>query len=66
MWSSDGESDEMKLLKGGGEQALATLFSQHRDKLQRMVHFRLDKRLYGRVGHGRRSSGGLHQGGRSD
>lgn len=33
----------------GDEQALAELFSQHRDRLWRIVHFRLDHRLHGRV-----------------
>ena len=33
----------------GDEQALAELFSQHRDRLWRIVHFRLDRRLHGRV-----------------
>lgn len=33
----------------GDEQALAELFSLHRDRLWRIVHFRLDHRLHGRV-----------------
>jgi len=33
----------------GDEQALAELFSQHRDRLWRIVHFRMDHRLHGRV-----------------
>ncbi|MEQ9411282.1 MAG: sigma-70 family RNA polymerase sigma factor [Fuerstiella sp.] len=33
----------------GDEDALATLFSQHRDRLWRMVNFRMDPRLHGRV-----------------
>ncbi len=33
----------------GDEQALAVLFSRHRDKLWRMVHFRLDPRLASRM-----------------
>ena len=36
-------------LRGGDQQALATLFSQHRERLRRMVEFRLDARLRGRV-----------------
>ena len=36
-------------LKGGDQQALAKLYSQHRPRLWRMVHFRLDPRLRGRV-----------------
>jgi RNA polymerase sigma-70 factor, ECF subfamily len=33
----------------GDHDALADLFSQHRDRLWRMVNFRLDPRLHGRV-----------------
>ncbi len=36
-------------LKNGDDEALAGLFSQHRERLWRMVHFRLDRRLQGRV-----------------
>lgn len=36
-------------LREGGEQALAELFSHHRERLKRMVSFRLDRRLNGRV-----------------
>ena len=36
-------------LKSGDNEALAELFSQHRERLWRMVHFRLDRRLQGRV-----------------
>ena len=36
-------------LKSGDEQALGELFSLHRERLWRMVNFRLDRRLYGRV-----------------
>jgi len=36
-------------LKSGDEEALAVLFSQHRERLRRMVQFRLDRRLYGRI-----------------
>jgi len=36
-------------LKGGDHQALAELFSLHRERLWRTVHFRLDRRLRGRV-----------------
>ena len=36
-------------LRDGGEKALAELFSQHRERLKRMVGFRLDRRLWGRV-----------------
>jgi RNA polymerase sigma-70 factor (ECF subfamily) len=36
-------------LKRGDREALAELFSQHRERLWRMVHFRMDRRLLGRV-----------------
>ena len=43
-------SDELlDRLREGDETALADLFSQHRERLWRMVNFRLDRRLYGRV-----------------
>lgn len=41
--------DELELLKSGDESVVAEVFSRYQDKLQRMVRFRLDKRLYGRV-----------------
>jgi RNA polymerase sigma-70 factor (ECF subfamily) len=47
------ESDDIRaLLDGpqqGGQQSLATLFSRYRDRLRRMVEFRLDARLRNRV-----------------
>jgi RNA polymerase sigma-70 factor (ECF subfamily) len=36
-------------LRGGDEEALAELFSRHRDRLEQIVDFRLDRRLLGRV-----------------
>lgn len=36
-------------LKQGDREALAVLFSQHRERLWRMVNFRMDRRLLGRV-----------------
>ena len=39
----------LERLKGGDRQALAELFSIHRERLWRTVHFRLDRRLQGRV-----------------
>ena len=36
-------------LKQGDESALAECFSRHRPRLWRMVHFRMDPRLHGRV-----------------
>jgi RNA polymerase sigma-70 factor (ECF subfamily) len=38
-----------KRLKRGDVEALAELFSQHRDRLWRMVNFRMDRRLLGRI-----------------
>lgn len=45
----DAEQDEIALLRAAGERGVADLFSKYRDQLQRMVQFRLDRRLYGRV-----------------
>ena len=42
-------ADEVKRLSEGGEAALAELFSTYRGRLERMVRFRLDDRLRGRV-----------------
>ena len=39
--------DTVSRLKGGDTQALATLFSRHRERLWRLVHFRIDRRLQG-------------------
>ena len=36
-------------VRRGDQQALATLFSRHRERLRKMVEFRLDARLRGRV-----------------
>jgi RNA polymerase sigma-70 factor (ECF subfamily) len=48
-----GESDEVSGLirqaVAGDEAALRELFSRHRDRLKRMVHLRLSRRLNGRV-----------------
>jgi RNA polymerase sigma-70 factor (ECF subfamily) len=48
-----GESDEVTGLIGraaaGEEAALRELFSRHRDRLKRMVHLRMSRRLAGRV-----------------
>ena len=41
--------DEIKALQQGGSQALADLYSKYRPQLERMVDFRMDRRLYGRV-----------------
>lgn len=50
MTHAEGQRDDPLLrLKEGDEQALAELFSQHRERLWRMVNLRLDPRLKGRV-----------------
>ena len=36
-------------LRQGDQEALASLFSHHRQRLWRMVHFRMDRRMLGRV-----------------
>jgi len=46
---TDGNDDDFQglldRLRQGDQQALATLFSRHRDRLRRMIEFRLDARL---------------------
>ncbi|WP_010585704.1 sigma-70 family RNA polymerase sigma factor [Schlesneria paludicola] len=42
-------NDELERLQCGGEKALAELFSEYRDRLERLVDFRLDHRLSSRV-----------------
>lgn len=39
----------LERLASGDDQVLAEVFSQHHDRLRRMVHFRMDRRLAGRV-----------------
>jgi RNA polymerase sigma-70 factor (ECF subfamily) len=46
---TDDNREALEGLRRGDQQALATLFSRHRDRLGRMVDFRLDARLRGRV-----------------
>jgi RNA polymerase sigma-70 factor (ECF subfamily) len=49
---TDESEDIQDLLDGlqrGDQQALAALFSRHRERLRKMVEFRLDARLRGRV-----------------
>lgn len=43
------ETELVNRVVRGDEQALAVLFSMYRDRLWRMVHFRLDRRLQKRV-----------------
>ena len=42
-------NDVLVRLTTGGEQALADLFSEYRSKLERMLAFRMDRRLHKRV-----------------
>lgn len=49
MSHSDYERELIERVVGGDKDALAELFSQHRDRLWRMVNFRMDPRLHGRV-----------------
>jgi RNA polymerase sigma-70 factor (ECF subfamily) len=46
---SDDIPELLELLQRDGQQALAAEFSRHRERLRRMVDFRLDARLRGRV-----------------
>jgi RNA polymerase sigma-70 factor (ECF subfamily) len=43
------DTETLGRLQRGDQQALATLFTRHSDRLRRMVEFRLDERLRGRV-----------------
>jgi len=46
---SGGVSEELQRAAAGAEGALRTVFAAHRDRLKRMVHLRLSRRLAGRV-----------------
>ncbi len=46
---SDGDSDLLARASAGDEEALRELFSRYRDRLKRMVHLRLNRRLQGRI-----------------
>lgn len=41
--------DRLQRILAGDERAFAEAFAEHRERLWRMVHFRLDRRLQGRV-----------------
>lgn len=43
------DPQELQQLETGGQEAVAELFSKYRDRLGRMVRFRMDSRLSGRV-----------------
>jgi hypothetical protein len=42
-------SDLLQRAAAGDEQAIQELFTRYRDRLKRMVHLRLSRRLQGRV-----------------
>jgi hypothetical protein len=46
---SDDPAGLLDVVRRGDQGALAALFSEHRERLRRMVEFRLDARLKGRV-----------------
>ena len=47
---ADRHADELATkMRGGSEEALAAVFSQYRDRLRRIIKFRLDYRIAGRV-----------------
>jgi RNA polymerase sigma-70 factor, ECF subfamily len=46
---TEGDQDLAERLRAGDTQALAELLARHRDRLWRLVQFRLDRRLHGRV-----------------
>jgi len=46
---TESERELIERVVNGDENALAELFSTHRDRLWRMVNFRMDPRLHGRV-----------------
>ena len=45
----DEQTEELFRLRSGREQAVAELFGHYRGKLQRMIAFRLDRRIVGKV-----------------
>lgn len=47
--STPGDDPLLARVLAGEERAFAESFAQHRERLWRMVHFRLDRRLQGRV-----------------
>src|SRR5689334_16874352 len=47
--ATDEEHDLAERLRCGDQAALAELFARHRERLWRLVNFRLDRRLLGRV-----------------
>ncbi len=47
--NEDQHERERERLRAEGDQAVAELFSHYEDRLRKMVNYRLDRRLYGRV-----------------
>lgn len=47
--SEPSDSDELERLRCDGDQGLAAVFAQYRDRLERMVALRMDPRLRGRL-----------------
>src|SRR5262249_27435060 len=47
--SASGGDDLLRRARAGDEQALAALFTYYRERLRRLIHLRLDRRLSGRV-----------------
>lgn len=45
----DTSSVQLEQLRSGGTDALATMFGQYHQELARMISFRMDRRLYGRL-----------------
>jgi RNA polymerase sigma-70 factor (ECF subfamily) len=45
----EGPDELADRLKRGDTEALAAIFSQHRERLWRMVNFRMDRHLFGRI-----------------
>jgi RNA polymerase sigma-70 factor, ECF subfamily len=43
------DDDLLVRLEGGDERALTELFARHRERLRRMIHLRVDRRLQGRI-----------------
>ena len=46
----NGQSETLRRAAAGDDEALRSLFAAHRDRLKRMVHLRLSRRLASRVG----------------
>lgn len=49
MQRTETQEENLCALRQGGKEALAGLFLQHRDRLRRMIHLRMDQRLSQRV-----------------